>query len=46
MLQDTKLAFVGTGIMAEAMIKGLVAQGLVSPDHIIGSDPHAEHHRL
>jgi pyrroline-5-carboxylate reductase len=28
--------------MAEAMIKGLVTQGLVSPDHIIGSDPHAE----
>ena len=42
MLQDTKLAFIGTGIMAEAMIKGLVTQGLVSPDHIIGSDPHLE----
>ena len=42
MLQDTKLAFIGTGIMAEAMIKGLVTQGLVSPDHIIGSDPHVE----
>ncbi len=40
MLQDTKLAFIGAGIMAEAMIKGLVGQGLVSPDHIIGSDPH------
>ena len=40
MLQDTKLALIGAGIMAEAMIKGLVTQGLVSPEHIIGSDPH------
>lgn len=42
MLQDTKLTFIGTGVMAEAMIKGLVTQGLVGPDHIIGSDPHVE----
>jgi len=42
MLQDTKLAFIGAGVMAEAMIKGLVTQGLVSPEHIIGADPHLE----
>lgn len=41
MLQDTKLAFIGTGIMAEAMIKGLITQDLVGAQHIIGSDPHA-----
>ena len=41
MLQDTKLAFIGAGIMAEAMIKGLIARNLVEPQHIIGSDPHA-----
>ncbi len=42
MLQDTKLAFIGAGVMAEAMIKGLVTQGLVSSEHIIASDPHLE----
>ena len=41
MLQDTKLAFIGTGIMAEAMIKGLITPDLVEPGNIIGSDPHA-----
>ncbi|MER2598433.1 MAG: pyrroline-5-carboxylate reductase [Caldilineales bacterium] len=40
MLQNTKLAFIGTGIMAEAMIKGLITQKLVNADNIIGSDPH------
>ncbi len=42
MLKDTSLSFIGTGIMAEAMIKGLLAQELVSPEQIIGADPHSE----
>ena len=42
MLQDTKLAFIGTGVMAESMIKGILHEELISPDRIIGSDPHAE----
>ena len=41
MLQDTKLAFIGTGVMAESMIKGILHEELISPDRIIGSDPHA-----
>jgi len=41
MLQDTKLAFIGTGVMAESMIKGILHEDLISADRIIGSDPHA-----
>jgi hypothetical protein len=39
---DTTIAFIGSGVMAEAMIKGLVHQGLVSGDQIIAADPHRE----
>ena len=34
-----KIAFVGSGAMGEAMIKGIVAQGLVQPVQVIASDP-------
>ncbi len=33
------VGFVGGGIMAEAVIKGLLRQGLVPPERIIASDP-------
>ena len=39
-LQDTTLTFVGAGVMAEAMIKGILAQGLIEPDRVMTSDPH------
>lgn len=39
---NTTVAFIGCGVMGEAMIKGMLSQGLVSPDQIIGADPHAE----
>ena len=39
-LENVRLAFIGSGVMAEAMIKGLLNGQLVSPDAIIGSDPH------
>lgn len=39
---NTTIAFIGSGVMAEAMIKGLVHQGLVSGDQIIAADPHRE----
>ncbi len=39
-LQNTRLAFIGTGIMGEAMIKGLLGRKLVPPQAIIGSDPY------
>jgi pyrroline-5-carboxylate reductase len=39
MLNHKKIAFVGSGVMAEAMIKGLLRQGLVAPGQVIASGP-------
>ena len=39
MFKDETLAFIGSGVMAEAMIRGLVYQKLVDPKQIIASDP-------
>ena len=41
MKSDTKIAFVGPGVMAEAMIAGLIKQKVVSSDSIIVSGPSA-----
>ena len=41
MLEGT-IAFVGSGIMAEAMIKGLLRQRLVAPEQIVASGPRPE----
>jgi pyrroline-5-carboxylate reductase len=41
-LENTHLAFIGTGVMAEAMIKRLLGQQLLRPEAIIGSEPHRE----
>jgi len=38
---DTKITFVGPGVMAEAMIAGLIKQKVVSSDSIIVSGPSA-----
>ena len=38
-----KIAFVGAGVMGEAMIKGLLHQELLAPEYITASDPRAEH---
>lgn len=38
-LQDSTIAFIGSGVMAEAMIKGLIAKGLLRGEQIIASDP-------
>ena len=35
------LAFIGPGVMAEAMIAGLIRQGVVSADAIVASGPSA-----
>jgi pyrroline-5-carboxylate reductase len=40
-LEGTQLAFIGTGIMAEAIIAGLLRQKLVTPEQIRGSHPRA-----
>ncbi|MCB0032276.1 MAG: NAD(P)-binding domain-containing protein, partial [Anaerolineales bacterium] len=42
MFADNTLAFIGSGIMAEAMIRGLINQKLVDPKQIISSDPRAD----
>jgi pyrroline-5-carboxylate reductase len=42
MLEQSKIAFVGSGVMAEAMIKGLLRQGLVIPSQIKASGPRPE----
>lgn len=42
MLQETKLAFIGSGNMAEAMIKGVLDQNLVTSEYIIASGPRVE----
>jgi pyrroline-5-carboxylate reductase len=39
MQEIRKIAFVGSGAMGEAMIRGIVAQGLVQPAQVMASDP-------
>jgi pyrroline-5-carboxylate reductase len=45
MLNGNTIAFIGSGIMAEAMIKGLLRQNLVTPQEIIASGPREERGR-
>jgi pyrroline-5-carboxylate reductase len=42
MLNDKTIAFIGSGVMASAMIKGLLHEGLVAPEQIIASGPRPE----
>lgn len=42
MLKDVKFAFIGSGIMAGAIIAGLTKQNLIEPQHVTASDPFAE----
>ncbi len=39
MLNECKIAFIGSGAMGEAMIKGILAQKLMTSDQIMASDP-------
>jgi pyrroline-5-carboxylate reductase len=41
-LRNERLAFIGCGAMAEAMVKGLLAKELVSPEQIVASNPREE----
>ncbi len=38
-LHGNTIAFIGSGAMGEAIIKGLLTRELITADHIIGSDP-------
>lgn len=40
-LQNARLAFIGCGVMAEAIIAGLLRRQLVTPEQIVGSHPRA-----
>ncbi len=42
MLHHLRLAFVGSGQMAEAMIKGLLDRGMVAPEGVCASGPRQE----
>ena len=44
-LTDTRLAFVGAGVMAEAMIAGLLGRALVAPEQIVASHPREDRRR-
>jgi len=39
MFKDKKIAFIGSGAMAEAMIRGLLDQKVVVPEQIMAADP-------
>ena len=41
-LAGVRIAFVGSGVMGEAMVAGLLAQGLVDPGQIVASHPRAD----
>ena len=39
MFTDTNISFIGSGIMGEAMIRGLVTQNIIAPGSIHAADP-------
>jgi pyrroline-5-carboxylate reductase len=41
-LENMTISFIGSGVMGEAMIKGLLNKGLVNPDQVIAADPYPE----
>jgi pyrroline-5-carboxylate reductase len=43
LFESQKIAFIGSGVMGEAMIKGLLHQKLLQPDQIIAADPRRDH---
>ena len=42
MLNNSRIAFIGGGVMGEAMIKGLLDLKQTTPDRIVASDPWTE----
>jgi pyrroline-5-carboxylate reductase len=42
MFTETTISFIGSGTMAEAMIRGLISQDMISPDQIIAAGPRVE----
>ncbi|MFH2013248.1 MAG: pyrroline-5-carboxylate reductase [Pseudomonadota bacterium] len=46
MLADKRIGFIGSGNMAEAIIKGVIRAGIVSPKNIVSSDVSEDRMRL
>lgn len=44
-LENKTVSFIGSGVMAEAIIKGLLTQKLITPDHVIAADPREDRGR-
>ena len=42
MFENQKIAFIGPGVMAEAMIAGLIRQNVAKPSELIASGPRLE----
>jgi pyrroline-5-carboxylate reductase len=42
LLSDKKISFIGSGVMAEAMISGLIRNNLATADALLASDPRIE----
>ncbi|HET6445433.1 MAG TPA: pyrroline-5-carboxylate reductase [candidate division Zixibacteria bacterium] len=42
MFTETKISFIGSGVMAESMIRGLLSQAIVTPEQIIAAGPRPE----
>ncbi|MFO7540415.1 MAG: pyrroline-5-carboxylate reductase [Chloroflexota bacterium] len=42
MFKDTTISFIGGGVMAEAMIRGLLTQNIVTPEQILAADPYSD----
>ncbi len=40
LLENMTVSFIGSGVMGEAMMKGLLSKKLISPEQIIASDVH------
>jgi pyrroline-5-carboxylate reductase len=46
LLKETKLAFIGCGVMGESVIAGLLRKNLVKPTQIVASHPRSERREL
>jgi pyrroline-5-carboxylate reductase len=43
--KDTTVSFIGSGVMGEAMMKGMLNKKLLNPDQIIAADPYEDRGR-
>ena len=46
MLNGLKIAFIGAGAMGEAMVQGLLKQGMADKEHLVAADPSPERGRI